>query len=390
MSQTAANKQQLQDAFELFSQVSEELTSSYTSLQQQVVTLNGELSAARSERVELLAEIRRLQQESSRGQRLSSMGEMTARLAHQVRTPLSTALLYASQLKQTPLPREQHDCFVDRLLVGLRHLDHMVNDMLVFARGGQGGDDLVTVNALLIQVKASLLPRLAHQVRTPLSTALLYASQLKQTPLPREQHDCFVDRLLVGLRHLDHMVNDMLVFARGGQGGDDLVTVNALLMQVKASLLPRLESVKAEWNVACDDLAIAVKGHSEVLASVLSNLASNALDASSDSPRLDWQVAVESNSVRIVLEDNGPGIDASLQDRIFEPFFTTRTNGTGLGLAVVRAVIVAHQGEIELDADYQGGARFVIRLPVCRAQQHLPSEMLQNQQKAIAASSRYV
>ena len=52
MSQTAANKQQLQDAFELFSQVSEELTSSYTSLQRQVVTLNGELSAARSERVE--------------------------------------------------------------------------------------------------------------------------------------------------------------------------------------------------------------------------------------------------------------------------------------------------------------------------------------------------
>ena len=310
MSQTAASKQQLQDAFELFSQVSEELTSSYTSLQQQVATLNGELSAARSERVELLAEIRRLQQESSRGQRLSSMGEMTARLAHQVRTPLSTALLYASQLKQTPLPREQHDCFVDRLLVGLRHLDHMVNDMLVFARGGQGGDDLVTVNALLIQVKASLLPR--------------------------------------------------------------------------------LESVKAEWNVACDDLSIAVKGHGEVLASVLSNLASNALDAGSDSPRLNWQVAVESNSVRIVLEDNGPGIDASFQDQIFEPFFTTRTNGTGLGLAVVRAVIVAHQGEIELDADYQDGARFVVRLPVCRAQQHLPSEMLQNQQKAIAASSRYV
>ena len=82
MSQAAANKQQLQDAFELFSQVSEELTSSYISLQQQVTTLNDELSAARSERKELLAEIRRLQQESSRGQRLSSMGEMTARLAH--------------------------------------------------------------------------------------------------------------------------------------------------------------------------------------------------------------------------------------------------------------------------------------------------------------------
>jgi two-component system sensor histidine kinase FlrB len=182
----------------------------------------------------------------------------------------------------------------------------------------------------------------------------------------------------------------MLVFARGGQGGDDLITVNALLIQVKAALLPRLENENAEWDVACDDLAVSVKGHSEVLASVLSNLASNALDASTESPSLKWQVSVENGSVLIALQDNGPGVDENLKDRIFEPFFTTRTSGTGLGLAVVRAVIVAHQGEIELDAGYQDGARFVIRLPVCRAQQHLPSEMLQNQQKAIAASSRYV
>ncbi len=233
MSQTAASKQQLKDAFELFSQVSEELTSSYTSLQQQVVTLSDELSAARSERAELLAEIRRLQQESSRGQRLSGMGEMTARLAHQVRTPLSTALLYASQLKQTPLPQEQHDCFVDRLLVGLRHLDHMVNDMLVFARGGQGGDELVTVNSLLIQVKQSLLPR--------------------------------------------------------------------------------LESVKADGTLACDDLAISVNGHREVLASVLANLASNALDACTITPASTGRSHVQGNdSVFIVLQDNGPGIDAKL------------------------------------------------------------------------------
>ena len=77
------------------------------------------------------------------------MGEMTARLAHQVRTPLATALLYASQLKQADLRRDQHDCFVDRLLVGLRHLDHMVNDMLLYARGGQAGDEMVSAGELL-------------------------------------------------------------------------------------------------------------------------------------------------------------------------------------------------------------------------------------------------
>lgn len=310
MSHTAASKQQLQDAFELFNQVSEQLTGSYAALQQQVIGLNRELAAARTERLQLLTEIRTLQQEASRRRRLSSMGEMTARLA--------------------------------------------------------------------------------HQVRTPLSTALLYASQLKQAGLPPSQHDCFVDRLLVGLRHLDHMVNDMLVFARGGQGGDEIVDIGALLAQVQQSLQPRLEACGARWRVIADQQLYPLQGQPEVLASVLGNLASNALDACGDGAQLDWRIALRGDELVIDLQDNGPGIPADHCYRIFEPFFTTRANGTGLGLAVVRAVIDAHKGDIELDTDCRQGARFVIRLPRYRAQQHLPSERLKNQQKAAIASSRCV
>jgi two-component system sensor histidine kinase FlrB len=310
MSHTAASKQQLQEAFELFNQVSEQLTGSYTVLQQQVTGLSQELAAARTERLQLLSEIRSLQQEASRRRRLSSMGEMTARLA--------------------------------------------------------------------------------HQVRTPLSTALLYASQLKQAGLPPSQHDCFVDRLLVGLRHLDHMVNDMLVFARGGQGGEELVDLRALLEQVRQSLQPRIEAGHACWQVLCDEQPLTVQGQPEVLAGALGNLASNALDACGDGAQLNWRIAEQGDNFLVVFQDNGPGIDGELGDRIFEPFFTTRANGTGLGLAVVRAVIDAHGGDIDLDGDCRQGARFIIRLPRYRAQQHLPSERLKNQQKAAIASSRYV
>ncbi len=313
MSHTAASQQQLQDAFELFNQVSAQLTGSYATLQQQVSGLNGELAAARSERRQLLSEIRRLQEEASRRRRLWSMGEMTARLA--------------------------------------------------------------------------------HQVRTPLSTALLYASQLKQEGLPRTQHDCFVDRLLVGLRHLDHMVNDMLVFARGGQCGEELVDLPALLEQVRHSLEPRLEACHARWQVCAtttDPSAASIQGQPEVLASVLGNLVSNALDACGADPQLSWQIGAREEDCLLILQDNGPGIAEDLRDRIFEPFFTTRSSGTGLGLAVVRAVIDAHQGEIELDTDCPQGARFIIRLPRYRAAQQLPSERLKNQQKAAIAGSRCV
>ena len=310
MSQSGADKQQLRDAFQLFSQVSEQLSGCYRILEKQVVALNQKLESSRAERQRLLAEIQTLQQQVSRSQRLSGMGQMTARLAHQIRTPLATALLYASQLKQTQLRRDQHDCFVDRLLVGLRHLDHMVNDMLVFARGGQDGDETVVVGELLDQVHQTLLPQLSQQ--------------------------------------------------------------------------------DAQWSVTAVSPRLSVRGQREVLASVLSNLATNALNAAGQGARLDWRLQAHGPIVSLTLEDNGPGVPEDMQEQIFEPFFTTRPSGTGLGLAVVRAVIEAHRGTIELDPACRKGARFILRLPLVDSDRQLPSRMLGNQQKARTADSRCV
>ena len=310
MSKTGAAKQQLRDAFELFNHVSEQLTGSYELLQQQVVVLDQKLESARAERQQLLCEIQTLQQQVSRSRRLSTMGQMTARLAHQIRTPLATALLYASQLKQVQLRRDQHDCFVERLLVGLRHLDHMVNDMLAFARGGQEGEETVVLAEILEQVRQTLLPQLNQQ--------------------------------------------------------------------------------EARWCVHASAAKLPIRGQREVLVSVLTNLASNALNAGGHSTRLDWYLEAHGETISLTLEDDGPGVPEDLQEKIFEPFFTTRANGTGLGLAVVRAVIDAHHGTIELDPSYREGARFILRLPLMNTDQHLPSRMLRNQQEASVADSRCV
>jgi len=311
MSQSAASNQQLQEAFALFNQVSEQLTGSYQVLQQQVTSLTSELAVARTERSRLLDEIQALQGEVAHSRRLSSMGQMTARLAHQIRTPLSTALLYASQLNQDSLPAHQHDCFVDRLLTGLRHLDHMVNDMLVFARDSR----------------------------------------------PCAEENIFLPDVLE---------------------------------QVRQSLLPQLEAQQADWRVDTEGSIPDTSGQRGVLASVLSNLASNALNAGAEGARLNWSIKVHKSQLLVSLEDNGPGIPDALQEQIFEPFFTTRANGTGLGLAVVRAVISAHHGTVELDPSYTAGARFVVRLQVQRHERQMPSEMMKNQKKTGVACSRCV
>ncbi len=80
---------------------------------------------------------RDLQQHMSRHQRLSSMGEMAASLAHQVRTPLASALLYVSQMSSPQLAEDKRDKFVAKTLTSLRHLEALVKDMLQYAKGGK-------------------------------------------------------------------------------------------------------------------------------------------------------------------------------------------------------------------------------------------------------------
>ena len=76
------------------------------------------------------------------------------------------------------------------------------------------------------------------------------------------------------------------------------------------------------------------------------------------------RTAPTSNQVCISVEDNGPGIEPEQMQKIFEPFYTTRSQGTGLGLSVVKTVAQAHQGSVEVTNKPEGGAIFKIYLPI--------------------------
>jgi two-component system sensor kinase FixL len=103
------------------------------------------------------------------------------------------------------------------------------------------------------------------------------------------------------------------------------------------------------------------------IAHVFSHLVKNALVICPDpveisisyhDAELDGQPAL-----KIVLEDNGPGLPAAEREKAFAPFFTTKTKGTGLGLAVSKRIIEAHRGQISLGAESSAGAQFVLILP---------------------------
>jgi two-component system sensor histidine kinase FlrB len=202
---------------------------------------------------------------------------------------------------------------------------------------------------------------LAHQIRTPLATALLYASQMTLADRSLEDQARCAGKTVQSLKQLDRLVNDMLAFAHGG-AARETVSVSALLEQVAQWLRPALrQGIRLTIRTQAPELS--VRANAPSLVSAVLNLATNALQAAG--PELELTLLARragEDRAQIIVSDNGPGVPAHIRERIFEPFFTTRARGNGIGLAIVKSVIEAHRGSVCL-ADSGCGATFIIDLP---------------------------
>lgn len=219
-----------------------------------------------------------------------------------------------------------------------------------------------------LSAKGEMAAALAHQVRTPLATALLYVGNLARSDLQPELRARFVETTLARLRHLERLVEDMLVFARGGAFDMEPLDLAPLLTEL-------VEELDAQFRTRGFTVAIrgalpqvALRGNRAALLSVLANLAHNASEACGGSGHLDIAATLTgAGQVDVSVSDDGPGIAPGLEERIFEPFFTTRDAGTGLGLAVARSVVRAHGGELLLVTGQGPGACFRVTLPLALA-----------------------
>jgi two-component system sensor histidine kinase FlrB len=134
----------LREAFELFSQTSEKLAETYAELQGQVARLSAELADANGE--------------LARRERLSALGEVAAKLAHQLRTPLAAALLYVGHLARPGLGEEDRLRFAEKSLGRLRYLERLIEDMLAFVKGQQGQVSRFGVGELIEELAQVIEP----------------------------------------------------------------------------------------------------------------------------------------------------------------------------------------------------------------------------------------
>ncbi len=378
----------LEEAFRTFSQLSENLTASYQVLENRVAELTAELAVARGDNAAHGEEKERL---ASRLQSLlhalpGGVVVLDGAGCVQQCNPAAVALLgepllgiaWRNIILRAFAPRSD-----DGHEISLR--DGRLVSIATTPLGVEPGQILllteVTETRRLQQrlnhhqrlsAMGEMAASLAHQIRTPLASALLYASHLQRPSLELPERQRIGAKIQSRMRHLEQLVNDMLLFSRGAAVGSDAVAVAELLSEVRKVFDANLVADGARININDAAPGAMLQGNRETLVSALLNLVNNALQASGTHGQVQLQamyVLEQSGiaTVDLLVSDNGPGIPADIQARLFEPFFTTRAQGTGLGLAVVQAIAQGHHGVAWFESTPGVGSRFAMRLPVIQA-----------------------
>lgn len=221
-----------------------------------------------------------------------------------------------------------------------------------------------------LAVMGEMAAALAHQLRTPLATALLYTAHLGNSALDERERRGFAEKALERLRHLECLIRDMLSFVKGETAEWETIAVSSLLAELTQIIEPQMSRRGLRFTLNDASAGASLIADRKALSGALVNLLENAIEASPDGGRVMLECVRTGDVMVLTVTDDGRGIEAELQERLFEPFFTTRAEGTGLGLAIVRGVAQSMGGSVQVRSAPGAGSEFVLRLPRNLAQSH--------------------
>ncbi|MFP4579626.1 MAG: sensor histidine kinase [Candidatus Sumerlaeia bacterium] len=234
--------------------------------------------------IEDVTQMRRLEQQASRKSRLAAMGEIAMNVAHEIRNPLGSIELFASMLQRDLADDPKNGSLAGHICTGVRCVDHIVANILQFARP---------------------------------------------------------QRLICSSFDLVALVDETLVYAEHALRQKNIGTIR--------------DYPESECLIHAD---------AELLKQMFLNLFLNAIHATPQDGSVGVAVRETKGSAEVRIWDSGKGLPPDIIGKIFDPFFTTRRKGTGLGLTIVHNIVSVHQGGIDAANRDEGGAIFTITLPL--------------------------
>lgn len=209
----------------------------------------------------------------------------------------------------------------------------------------------------------------AHEVNTPLAVISTYAQMLAKQVSGDDQKSKLLDKIAKQTFRASEIVNSLLNFSRTTSTTEfEEIDLNRVIRETLTLLDPQLNKAGVGIETQLREELPLVRGNSGRLQQVFLNLFLNARDAMENGGRLLVRSSCEGDSVRIEVQDSGPGIPPELLSRIFDPFFTTKAvkKGTGLGLSVTYGIVEEHGGRIEAVRHDGTGALFRLEFPAVR------------------------
>jgi signal transduction histidine kinase len=202
--------------------------------------------------------------------------------------------------------------------------------------------------------------RVAHEIKNPLTAMRIAVDQLghhKDAVAARTA--LAVDVLRAETDRLERLAQEFSDFGRLPEGPKSEVDIVELLEELGRTAV----TADVRVQVAANGGRRSIQGHYEPLRRAFSNLFRNAAEAMGGRGTIDVSVSGEGRGIVVAVADHGPGIPAELRGRVLEPYVTTKPGGTGLGLALVRQTVDAHQGTIAVSETVGGGATFTLVFP---------------------------
>lgn len=184
---------------------------------------------------------------------------------------------------------------------------------------------------------------LAHQLRTPLSTAILYTSSLQNAGNLQE-------KIMKQLLLIKQQIDDVLMVCKGQEKLIEDIHICEELEKLVEDYQQLHKHIRFEFTAESNTDAATILGHKASLLGAMMNIVDNAIQACSLSNHIKINLQKQSGLYCIQITDFGKGITQDNLERVKKPFYTTKQNGTGLGLSIAKSIMEAHQGKLEIES----------------------------------------
>lgn len=298
--------------------------------EEQLVAQNVKLQELAHSECEAHAALKQAQSQLVQSEKLASLGQIVAGVAHEINNPVA----------------------------------FVTNNVAVLGRDVGELRDLINLYGEADDLIAAQNPSLAERVRD--------FRERVDMPYTLANIEGLIQRSRDGLKRIQQIVGHLRLFAHLDGGDVNEADLNNGIESTVAIIVGHAR--KKSVRVAMDLGPLpAITCNAARVNQVVMNLLTNAIDASSEGGTVTIRTRAEGDCVRIEVSDTGCGVPAEIRGRIFDPFFTTKAigQGTGLGLSISYGIVKDHGGTIEVDSTPGHGATFIVRLPLAPVSKHL-------------------